>query len=263
MSAPSSSPPLVELAQVDAGYSQSPGAVIVESIDWSIGAGDFWVVAGLPGCGKSQVLQTAAGLLPPLTGRHQLFGRALADLPPREIERARRRVGFLFSGGGRLFAELTVAENVGLPLCYQRDCDLDAVQGPVDGLLALVGLSRVAREWPHQLSATLRQRVALARALALEPEVLFLDNPLSGLDAQQWRWWAGFVARLTAGDSTLPKRPTAVVVATDDLRPWLGPQRQYVLIERGRWWPQGEAGAVRASRSPGVRELLAEPDPND
>lgn len=254
--------PLVELVRAQVGYGDEAGSLVVTNVDWSIAAGDFWVVASLPGGGKTQVIHTAAGLLPPLAGTHRLFGRATDELSERELEAVRRGVGFVFGDGGRLFPELTVAQNIGLPLCYQRDCRWEAVADVVDELLGLVSLAAFADWLPARLNRTLRQRVALARALARRPQVLFLDNPLSGLDARQWRWWTEFVCRLAAGDGGAPAL-AAVVVATDDLRPWRDQARQFALVEDGRWRRLGGREALLHPREPLLRELLAEPAATD
>ena len=114
---------------------------------------------------------------------------------------------FVFPDGGRLFSQLTVAQNVGLPLCYLRDCPLDQVADPIASLLKQTGLLAFANAYPAGLSRSFRQRVAVARALALEPDLLFLDNPLNGLDAGQSRWWLEFVTGLVCRGAAAERRP--------------------------------------------------------
>jgi ABC-type transporter Mla maintaining outer membrane lipid asymmetry ATPase subunit MlaF len=249
--------PLVELREV-AVAARDAAEILIEGVDWTVEAGDFWLVAGLPGCGKSQLLQTAAGLLPPVRGRQRLFGREVAELAEADYLPLRHRIGFVFPDGGRLFHQLTVAQNVGLPLCYLRDCTLEQVAGPVASLLEPMGLLACANAYPAALGRSIRQRVAVARALALEPDVLFLDNPLNGLDAGQSRWWLEFVAGLLRRGATAEERPRAVVVAVDQLRPWQGLARRIGLIQDRRWRRFDDLTAAVTAADPLVREVLAE-----
>lgn len=253
-------PTFVELERADAAYRLGPGELVVRNIDWRVKRGEFWLVAGLPGFGKSQVMQTAAGILPACAGNLRLFGRSLDSLPDGERERTRRRVGFVFSDGGRLFNDLTVAQNIALPVCYQQDRRFEEVGEQVAGLLERASLTAFAPWSPARLNRPLRQRVALIRALALQPEVLFLDNPLSGLDVRETRWWTGFIAELLVRGQgrSGPASPGAVVVAADDLRPWVGVARQFALIRDGSWHHIGGARELWASEEPLLRELLAE-----
>ncbi len=248
---------LIELRDVAVGARAPAGRFLIEAVDWSVARDEFWLVAGLPGCGKSLLLQTAAGLLPPGRGSLRLCGREVAALSETEFAGVRRRIGFVFPDGGRLFNDLTVAQNVGLPLCYQRDCSLDAVAEPVGELLEWAGLAAFANAEPSRLGRSFRQRAAAARALALEPEVLFLDNPLSGLDAGQSRWWLNAIEQLAGGRAAIRHGPSTLIVAVDDLRPWRGPGRQLALIQENRWRRLGDLAT--AGDEPLLRELLAKP----
>lgn len=250
--------PLIELRQAALSVGDGPFERWIEGVDWRLMAGEFWVVMGLPGSGKSHLLETVAALRPTARGEHWLFGRPLGTLRVEERQELRQRIGFVFSDGGRLFTELTVAENVALPLCYRRGCRFRAVAAEVREALKGANVEAVADRLPTEISRAVRQRVALARALVLEPEALLLDNPLSGLNALEVRWWTAFMGRVARGAVASAKSVRGVVVATDDLRAWLGVGQRFALIRGGRWVALGDRRDVAASRDPLLRDLLAE-----
>lgn len=247
----------LELAGLKVELATPWGRRAIENVSWSIARGDFWVVGGLPGSGKTMLIETAAGLRPPLAGTLTLFGKRAETLAEDQARTARRRIGFVYGRGGRLFGHLTLAQNIALPLCYHRNCPGEAVAAEVDELLVRYGLRLLAERLPGQVNAAYRQRAALVRALALKPEVLFLDDPLAELNTAQARWWLGL---LTGGEARREGDawPRTWVVATDDLRPWLAVGRQFALIEDHRWRVLGGRDELANAREPLVRELLAE-----
>jgi len=113
---------LIELSNVDVTH-QTGHAVVVRAVSWQIAPGDFWVIGGAPGSGKSSLLATAAGLQAPAGGTLRILGRALAESTEAEQIAWRRSIGFVFANGGRLLHHLTVAENVALPLEYHLEQD--------------------------------------------------------------------------------------------------------------------------------------------
>lgn len=249
---------LLDCRALSVAARHDPTTPLVTGIDWTIRSGDCWIVGGQPGCGRSQLLETLAGLIPPHGGT--VSG---GDGPVAKLSTQRPHgggVGLVFPEGGRPFHELTVAQNVALPLRYHENLNFDDVLPRVRGLLTWVGLEGWAETHPAGLPRGLRLRLALARALALEPAVLLLDNPLSGLPTSEARWWMDALPRLfhpTASDQ--PVVP-ALVVGADDLRPWLGLGTAFALIHEGRWQALGDRGAVFASPEPAVRTLLAGPE---
>ncbi|MBE7502656.1 MAG: ATP-binding cassette domain-containing protein [Verrucomicrobiales bacterium] len=251
-------PPIIELEHAAVEGRRDAATPSPRDIDWRICPGEFWVVGGSAGSGKTRLLETTAGLRLPASGTLRLFG-ARADTLSTDAARAtRRRLGFVYGAGGRLFSHLTLAQNLALPLCYHRNCRPEAVEAEVDRLLAQFELQPLALRLPGQVNGACRQRAALARALTLAPEVLFLDDPLAELNTAQVHWWLNWL--------TSPPRPTdlrsppaTIVVATDDLRPWLADHRQYALLHDGRWQVLGGREQLAASPESLRRELLAEP----
>jgi ABC-type transporter Mla maintaining outer membrane lipid asymmetry ATPase subunit MlaF len=248
---------LIQLEDVAVDSGVAPGQRVLEGVNWAVARGDFWVVGGLPGSGKSQWLQVAAGLRAPAEGKLRLFGREWARTSAEEWNRLRRGVGMVFGEGGRLFGGLTVAENIGLPLCYHRDADWQSVAPEVDELMVLLGLTRWASTPPGGLNRSWRPRIALGRALALRPQVLLLDHPLGGLDPSQAHWWLGFLSSLFRDPPPFSGCPAGVVVATDDLRPWVELGRQFALLKERRCLVLGDRTRLAESREPLLRELLA------
>jgi ABC-type transporter Mla maintaining outer membrane lipid asymmetry ATPase subunit MlaF len=165
-------------------------------------------------------------------------------------------VGFVFQGG-HLFNQLTIAENVALPLQYGRNLSPDAAALEVGTLLELMELTPLADVTPSNIAANWRQRAALARALILKPEVLLLDNPLSGLGARHLQWWLRFLDQLSRGHEWLGGKPMTLAVTADDLRPWQNARRKFALLRDEKFIPLGSWNEMEAANDPIVKELLA------
>ena len=132
-----------------------------------------------------------------------------------------------------MFNELTVAENVALPLCYHRNWRPEEACAEVKEILEWTELSSLAHDKAQMLGAGWRQRVGLARALALKPQILFLDEPASGLEADHHQWAQAFLAELA-------KKQIAVISSTYDFVPWHGGRHNYAVIKDKQWQVLGE-----------------------
>jgi spermidine/putrescine transport system ATP-binding protein len=153
-------------------------ATAVHELSLEIEAGEFFSLLGPSGCGKTTTLRMIGGFERPTSGRIQLDGVDVSNLPPNQ-----RNLNTVFQNYA-LFPFLTVADNVGFGMKYQRSTPKADVTRRVGEVLELVGLAGYEKRRPNQLSGGQQQRVALARALVLRPAVLLLDEPLGALDAK-------------------------------------------------------------------------------
>jgi phospholipid/cholesterol/gamma-HCH transport system ATP-binding protein len=165
--------PLIEVADLTIGWD---GDIIQESASFQIDRGDIFMILGGSGCGKSTLLRYLVGLDTPLSGRVTVGGRE-----PCDVEIGRPPFGVMFQSGA-LLGSLSVGENVALMLEAWTDLPEEAIATIVEAKLRLVGLHESVDKMPSELSGGMRKRAAIARAMALEPELIFFDEPSAGLD---------------------------------------------------------------------------------
>lgn len=155
--------------------------IIQHDLNFTIDRGEVFIIMGGSGCGKSTLLRHLVGLMTPARGKIFYEGTDYWVVPQEDRDRINRRMGILYQGGA-LWSSMTLAENVALPLHEYTDLSIRQIRGIVSLKLALVGLAGFEDYMPAEISGGMRKRASLARAIALDPDILFFDEPSAGLD---------------------------------------------------------------------------------
>jgi phospholipid/cholesterol/gamma-HCH transport system ATP-binding protein len=198
--------PILSLRDVTVGYGDT---VVQQQLSLDVRRGSIFAIMGASGAGKSTILATMIGLAEPQGGTMRFSGENYWALSASERARMGRRFGVLFQTGA-LWSSLTVSENVALPMHMFTSLSKRSIRRLVELKLALVGLEEAIDLMPAELSGGMVKRAGLARALALDPEVLFLDEPSAGLDPIAARHFDDLVLDLRAALG-----PTIVMVSHD------------------------------------------------
>ncbi|WP_348758255.1 ABC transporter ATP-binding protein [Candidatus Methylocalor cossyra] len=215
--------------------------LVLRDIDFTVGRGEIFIIMGGSGSGKSTLLRPLIGLQPPAAGTVRFAGEDLWQLAPAQRDRLLRRMGILYQGGA-LWSAMTLAENVALPLALNTRLAPGEIAELVSLKLALVGLAGFESFYPAELSGGMQKRAALARALALDPEILFFDEPSAGLDPVSARRLDELILHLR--DSL----GSTVVIVTHDLASILDIGTDSIFLD-------AESKTIIARGPP--RELLA------
>jgi ABC-type transporter Mla maintaining outer membrane lipid asymmetry ATPase subunit MlaF len=251
--------PAIDMRDVDVSSLQDLENVVLQNVNWTVAAGEYWAVAGMHGSGKSDLLSLAAGLMPPKQGTYHLFGHPMPIFEDALLPN-RLRAALVFESG-KLFHHLTVAENIALPLRYHRDLDRRSAVDRLHELLTLTELDNWADSTPGALGRYWQKRVGLARALILEPELLLLDNPLGGLDIRHTNWWLNFLSQLSAGHELFGNRRMTLVATVEDLRPWRSRATHFAVLKENKFNVLGARPSLSGDTEVFVRELLSEESP--
>lgn len=176
--APENGTPGVHIEGLEKRFGPQP---VLRGVDLSVAPGELMVVIGRSGGGKSVLLRHILGLVRPDGGHITIAGQDVTSLRGRALDRVRERFGVVFQGGA-LFDSLTVLQNVLFPIREKRRLPADTLLPRAQEALAQVGLADMGHKFPAEISGGMRKRVAIARALVTEPQLVFLDEPTTGLD---------------------------------------------------------------------------------
>src|SRR5512147_2616469 len=169
------------IIRVDGFTAAYDGLVILNQLNFEVYRGEVFVILGGSGCGKSTLLKHMIGLYPPAAGTILIDGHNVTTAEGSERQQLLRKFGVMYQSGA-LFGSMTVLDNVCLPLQEFTDLPPDAIRFIASMKLRRVGLGGVDNQLPSELSGGMQKRAAIARAMALDPQVLFLDEPSAGLD---------------------------------------------------------------------------------
>jgi len=222
---------------------------VLDGIDLEIETGETLIILGSSGSGKSTLLRCLIGLEEPDEGEVIVAGTNLFRAKRQELARLRQSMGVAFQAGA-LFTSMTVGENIDLPLEELTDLPKTTRELIVRIKLALVGLDGTADLYPSELSGGMRKRVAFARAMALDPQILFADEPSAGLDPVTSAGLDQLLIRLReVFDVTL-------IVVTHELESAFAVGERIALIDRGRILAIGTPDEIKASTNSIVRRFL-------
>jgi phospholipid/cholesterol/gamma-HCH transport system ATP-binding protein len=215
---------IIRVEDLDLGYGERP---ILRDLNLLVRAGEIVTILGGSGCGKSTLMKALTGLLPPLRGRVVVGGEDISDQDPETLARARRKMGVLFQSGA-LLGSLTLAENVSLPIREFTNLSKEFIDHIVKFKLHLVRLEEYGDYLPAELSGGMRKRAGLARAMALDPEILFFDEPTAGLDPITAAEMDQLILQLNASLGT------TMVVITHELTSILTISHHSIMLDRER-----------------------------
>ena len=169
---------MIEVKNLTMGYGSY---VLQQNANFVVNRGDIFIIMGGSGCGKSSMLRVLTGLLPPLGGDVFIDGVNIAKASATLMEEIRKKSGMIYQSGA-LFSSMTLAENIALPLQQYSNYSAAEIKELASLKLSLVGLAGFDDFYPSEISGGMKKRAGLARALALDPEIVYFDEPSAGLD---------------------------------------------------------------------------------
>jgi phospholipid/cholesterol/gamma-HCH transport system ATP-binding protein len=222
---------------------------VLKRISLKIEKGENLVVFGKSGSGKSVLIKCLVGLIEPDEGKVILLGEDISDLSDEAFNTLRKKVGFLFQGAA-LYDSMTVRENLEFPLRDLKSKTKDEIESLVMEVLKNVGLEEAVDKMPSELSGGMRKRIGLARALILKPEIIFYDEPTTGLDAITSKEISHLILDIQK------KYNTASVIITHDVECARITANRMVVIKEGAFVAEGTFKELAHSENEGIRQFF-------
>lgn len=222
---------------------------VLDGVSFELRRGRVYSFIGPSGCGKTTLLRSLLGLTPIDSGRISLLGTELSTAREVELDAVRRRIGVVFQSSA-LLSSLSVFDNVALPLRLHTKDSPITIRKKVEAKLRMVGMSDAAHLTPAKLSGGMRKRCALARAIALNPEILFLDEPTSGADPVTAATIDDLVLDLTCNLGC------AVVSVTHEMRSAFRISHEMLMLWNGRIQHRGEPASFIETEDPIVNQFV-------
>ena len=245
--------PAIEVTGLHCGYE---GRTVLKDINFTVKRGEVFFIIGGSGCGKSTLLRNLVGLYAPLAGNVKFFGRSFSDADLTARRELLKTFGVLYQGGA-LWSSLTLRQNVALPLEEHTALSEREIAELTSLKLAQVGLTGFEDYYPSEISGGMRKRAGLARALALDPAIVFLDEPSAGLDPITSRKLDDLVLQLRESFGT------TLVVVSHELASIFGIADRVIMLDRDAQGviAEGPPGTLaERSRDPRVAEFLLRRD---
>jgi len=215
--------PIIQVRDLIARYGEE---TILEGISFDVFEGEIFVILGGSGCGKSTLLKHLIGLIRPHSGQVVIDGDDISRADSEGYQRLLRKIGILYQSGA-LFGSMTVAENIALPITEYTDLSSDLIPSLVRMKLNLVQLEGYEEYLPSEISGGMKKRAGLARAMALNPKILFFDEPSAGLDPVTS---AGLDRLILLLNKSLG---TTMVIVTHELQSILTVAQRVIMLDKG------------------------------
>ena len=225
------------------------GRKVLQGVSFRVTQGQICVVLGRSGSGKSTIVRCLVGADRPEDGRVRLFGKDITHSRGAELDGIRRRFGCVFQAGG-LYSSMTIAENVAFAVREHTELDDEMIEIMAQIKLAQVGMQEQAEKMPGELSMGMRKRAAIARALALDPEIMFYDDPTTGLDPVVGVEIDGLVVRLSR------KLGVTTLVVTHDVQSAFRIADRVIVLHEGKVIAEGSTDEMKACQVPEVRRFI-------
>lgn len=233
----------IEARNLTIGYGDN---VLLKDLDFTVNKHDVFIIMGGSGCGKSSMLRVLTGLVPPLGGKVFVNGVDFTSASSKVKTKIMQDNGILYQSGA-LFSSMTLAENIALPLQLYRNYSASEIRELVSLKLALVGLNGFGEYYPSEISGGMKKRAGLARALALDPEIVYFDEPSAGLDPVSSKLLDDLILDINQSLGT------TIVIVTHELSSIFAVGSNSIFLD-------GDSKSILARGNP--RELLKNP-PND